>query len=405
MTTRPAAALSVPLILAGAVLSAALGMGLRQSFGLFLAPMTLANGWTTSGFAFAIAVQVLVNGITSPIAGQLADRYGSRKVVMAGAAMWAVGTAGMALAPDLPTFILFAGVINGTAVSFCGFPVIVASLARQLPPELRARATGLGTAGSSFGQFLIVPLSGFALAGLGWQAALLAMAATGLLLIPLSLVLKNTPPEPAAGAMPEQTAGEALRSALRSPMFWCLFWGFFVCGVHISFLTVHLPGFIATCHLPSYLGPVSIALVGLFNAAGSLAAGELTQRWKRRELLMLIYASRSLLMAAFLLGPKTPETVLAFSAVMGILWLSTVPPTVALCARLFGTRWLATIFGLVFLGHQIGGFSGAYLGGVIFDRTGSYDSMWLICIAAGLFAALVHLPLREPTPRPIPATA
>lgn len=404
MTTRTAA-ISVPVILTCAVLSAALGMGLRQSFGLFLAPMTLANGWTTSGFAFAIAVQVLVNGITAPIAGQLADRYGSRKVVIAGAALWSVGTTGMALAPDLPTFILFAGVVNGTAVSFSGFPIIVASLARQLPPDMRGRATGLGTAGSSFGQFLIVPLAGLALTGFGWQAALVGMAAAGILLIPLSFVLNNRPPPPSTSTVPEQTAREALSEALRSPMFWCLFWGFFVCGVHISFLTVHLPGFIATCHLPSYLGPASIALVGLFNAAGSLGAGELTQRWKRRELLMIIYASRAVLMTAFLLGPKTQETVLAFSAVMGILWLSTVPPTVALCARLFGTRWLATIFGLVFLGHQIGGFSGAWLGGVILDRTGSYDAMWLICIAAGIFAALVHWPLREPAPRVAPAPA
>ena len=404
MSTRPAAP-STTIILTCAVLTAALGMGLRQSFGLYLAPMTAANGWTTSGFAFAIAVQVLVNGITAPIAGQLADRYGSRSVVMAGALMFAVGTVGMAFAPDLPTFILFAGVINGTAVSFSGFPIIVASLSRQLPPEMRGRATGLGTAGSSFGQFLVVPLSGLALAGLGWQAALIAMAIAGLLVIPLSLVLNNRPPAPATAAAPEQTARDALRDAVRSPMFWCLFWGFFVCGLHISFLSVHLPGFIATCHLPAYLGPASIALVGLFNAAGSLLAGELTQRWRRRELLMLIYGSRSLLMAVFFLGPKTPETVLVFSAVMGILWLSTVPPTVALCARLFGTRWLATIFGLVFLGHQIGGFSGAWLGGLIYDRTGSYDAMWFISIAAGIFAALVHWPLREPPPRAVPAAA
>ncbi|WP_376090451.1 MFS transporter [Roseomonas sp. CCTCC AB2023176] len=404
MTSRTAA-MSVTFILTCAVLAAALGMGLRQSFGLFLAPMTIANGWTTSGFAFAIAVQVLVNGITAPIAGQLADRYGSRMVMIAGACLFAVGTTGMAFAPDLPTFILFAGFVNGTAVSLSGFPIIVASLGRQLPPDMRARATGLGTAGSSFGQFMIVPLAGLALAGFGWQAALVAMALLGLLVIPLSLVLTGRPPAPAASAVPEQTAREALRDALRSPMFWCLFWGFFVCGVHISFLTVHLPGFIATCHLPSYLGPASIALVGLFNAAGSLLAGELTQRWRRRELLMIIYASRAVLMGAFLLGPKTPETVLLFSAVMGVLWLSTVPPTVALCARLFGTRWLATIFGLVFLGHQIGGFSGAWLGGVIFDRTGSYDAMWLISIAAGIFAALVHWPLREPPPRVVPAAA
>jgi predicted MFS family arabinose efflux permease len=203
----------------------------------------------------------------------------------------------------------------------------------------------------------------------------------------------------------EQTARQALSFALRSRMFWCLFFGFFVCGLHVSFLAVHMPGFVATCHLPAQVGAWSISLIGLFNVVGSLGSGELTQRWRRRELLVAIYALRSALMLAFFLSPKTVTTVLVFSALMGILWLSTVPPTVALCARLFGTRWLATIFGLVFLGHQVGGFLGAYLGGVIYDRTGSYDAMWILSIAAGIFAALIHLPIREKAPAALPATA
>lgn len=397
------------LVLCG-VGAAALAMGLRQSFGLFLAPMTAANGWTASGFAFAIALQVLVNGISQPLCGQLADRIGGRNVIIGGAVLYMLGILGMALSDGLPLFTFFAGLVMGVAVSAAGMPVIMASMTRLLPESQRGRATGLGTAGSSFGQFLVVPLAGFGIAGFGWQGALLVMAGAALLMVPLALPLNDRPaPPPAtaagrAAAAAEETAGQTLRRAFRSTSFWCLFFGFFVCGLHVSFLAVHLPGFVASCHLPSYVGAGAISLIGLFNVAGSLISGELTQKWRRRELLVAIYASRAVLMAVFFLAPKTTGTVLAFSAVMGILWLSTVPPTVALCACNFGMRWLATVFGLVFLGHQIGGFTGAWLGGLIFDRTGSYDLMWIISILAGVFAALVHLPIRDAArPAAVPA--
>ncbi|MCQ4161891.1 MFS transporter [Roseomonas sp. GC11] len=384
-----------------AVLTAALAMGLRQSFGLFLAPMTNAQGWSASGFAFAIALQVLVNGISQPICGQIADRLGGRVVLMGGAALYALGTLGMALADGLPLFTFFAGLVMGIAVSAAGMPVIMASMTRLLPAEQRGRATGLGTAGSSFGQFLVVPLAGLGISGLGWQGALFAMAAAALLMIPLSLPLQERPapaPAPGAQAAAEEGAMQTLKRAFRSRSFWCLFFGFYVCGLHVSFLSVHLPGFVSSCHLPGFVGAGAISLIGLFNVLGSLVSGELTQKWRRRELLVCIYAGRAVLMGVFFLAPKTTATVLAFSAVMGILWLSTVPPTVALCARNFGTRWLATIFGLVFLGHQVGGFTGAWLGGLIFDRTGSYDLMWIISILAAIFAALVHLPVRDARP-------
>ena len=225
-------------------------------------------------------------------------------------------------------------------------------------------------------------------------------------MIPLALPLNDAPAAPAAAtAAPEQTAREALGAALRDTTFWCLFFGFFVCGLHVSFMSVHLPGFVASCHLPAAVGAGAISLIGLFNVAGSLISGELAGRWKRRELLVGIYAGRGVLIAAFLFAEKTTVTVLAFSAVMGLLWLSTVPPTVALCARNYGTRWLATIFGLVFLGHQIGGFTGAYLGGIVLDRTGSYDLMWTISILAAAFAALIHLPVRDGPRAAVPATA
>ena len=387
----------VPALIFCAVLAAALAMGLRQSFGLFLAPMTAAHGWTASGFAFAIAIQVLVNGLSQPLCGQLADRFGGRVVVMGGALLYTIGLLGMALSDGMPVFTVFAGLIMGVAVSAAGMPVIMASLTRLLPEQHRGRATGLGTAGSSFGQFLVVPLAGVGIASLGWQAALLVMAAVSLAMVPLALPLRDSPkarPQ-AALAAEEEGAGRALRRAFTSTSFWCLFSGFFVCGLHVSFLTVHLPGFVASCHLPLYVGAGALSLIGLFNVAGSLISGELTQKWRRRELLVGIYGARAALMVVFFLAPKTTGTILVFSALMGLLWLSTVPPTVALCARNFGTRWLATIYGLVFLGHQLGGFTGAWLGGVIFDRTGSYDLMWIISILAGVFAALVHLPVRD----------
>ncbi|NOG72224.1 MFS transporter [Roseicella sp. DB1501] len=403
--TAGGAGVAIGLLIACGVACAALAMGFRQSFGLFLAPMTTAHGWSASGFAFAIAVQVLVNGLTQPIWGQVADRIGARQVIIAGALLQCIGVLGMALSDGLPFFTFFAGLVMGSAVSAAGMPVIMASLTRLLPEAQRGRATGLGTAGSSLGQFLVVPLVQLGILGLGWQGALIAVALLSLLMIPLALPLNDRPPPKAGPAVAEQTAMEALQFAFRTPSFWYLFCGFFVCGLHVSFLAIHLPGFVASCHLPAAVGAGAISLIGLFNIAGALGAGELSTRWRRRELLVAIYASRAVVMTIFFFAEKTTVSVLAFSAVMGLLWLSTVPPTVALCARNFGTRWLATIFGLIFLGHQIGGFTGAWLGGVVFDRTGSYDLMWVICILAAAFAALVHLPVRDPAPQPRPALA
>ncbi len=385
------------ILIACGVLCAALAMGLRQSFGLFLAPMTAAHAWSASGFAFAIALQVLLNGVAQPLCGQVADRIGGRTVIMGGAVLYTLGLIGMASTSDLGLFTFFAGLLLGVAVSAAGMPVVIASLTRLLPESQRGRAVGLGTAGTSFGQFLVVPLAGFGIGGFGWEMTLWLMAAAALLMIPLALPL-NDKPAPKAAATTEETAREALSRAFRTPSFWFLFSGFFVCGLHVSFLSVHLPGFVHSCGLPVAVGAGAISLIGLFNVIGSLGAGELAQRWRRRELLVAIYALRGVVMAVFMMLPKTTTTVLAFSAVMGLLWLSTVPPTVALVARNFGTRWLATIFGLVFLGHQIGGFTGAFLGGVILDRTGSYDLMWTIGILAAAFAALVHLPVKDPAP-------
>ncbi|WP_019014134.1 MFS transporter [Elioraea tepidiphila] len=384
----------VRLLLLCAVILCALSMGLRQSFGLFLAPMTAAQGWTASAFALAIAVQVLLNGVSQPMCGNVADRIGGQRVLIGGWLLYAGGLLVMALASSLAVFFLGAGLVMGVAVSAAGFPIVMASLSRLLPQDWRARATGLATAGSSFGQFSVVPLVQLGIDAFGWQGALFAMAATAIAVIPLALPLADRPAPPTEGR--PVGASVALKEALSTGYFWCLFWGFFVCGVHVSFLTVHIPGFVASCGLHPSWGATSISLIGLFNIAGSLLSGELTGKWRRRELLMLIYAGRAVVMTVFFVGPKTELTLMLFSAAMGVLWLSTVPPTVALVARRFGTQWLATIFGLVFLGHQIGGFSGAWLGGVIWDRTGSYDLMWIIAILAGAFAAAVHIPVRDP---------
>jgi len=394
MNTRTATLLPPALLIATAVIGAMLAMGLRQSFGLFLAPMTAEHAWRAQDFALAIGGQVLFNGIFQPICGQIADRIGGRLVIAGGAVLYALGILGMALSPNLPLFTLFAALVMGFAVSAAGMPVIIASLTRMLPEHQRGRAVGLGTAGSSAGQFVVVPLAGLAIAQFGWQGALFAMAAAALLMVPLAWPL-NDKPAPAAHAVLDESAGSALSGALRDPTFWFLCGGFFVCGLHVSFLTVHLPGFVHSCGLPLYVGAASISLIGLFNIAGSLMAGELSQRWRRRELLVGIYAARGVLMAVFVMVEKTTASVMIFSALMGVLWLSTVPPTVALCARNYGTRWLATIFGLVFLSHQVGGFTGAFLGGLIFDRTGSYDLMWVIGILAAAMAALVHIPVRD----------
>jgi predicted MFS family arabinose efflux permease len=387
------------MLLVCAVVLCAVSMGLRQSFGLFLAPMTAFHGWTASAFALAIAAQVLLNGASQPVCGNVADRFGGRTVLCSGWVLYALGLAIMAAATSLAVFYLGAALVLGIAVSAAGFPIVMAGLSRLLPLELRGRATGLATAGSSFGQFSVVPIVQAGIDLFGWQGALWAMAAVSILAMPLALPLADRPGEGQHGQKHEgrkEGAARALKGALSTGHFWCLFFGFFVCGLHVSFLTVHLPGFVASCGLHPSWGANSIAIIGLFNIIGAALSGELSGRWRRRELLVFIYGARAAVMLAFQLGPKTEASLALFSAVMGLLWLSTVPPTVGLVARRFGTQWLATIFGLVFLGHQIGGFAGASLAGLIWDRTGSYDRMWVIAILAGIFASVVNLPVRDP---------
>ena len=381
--------------------------GARQSLGLFVAPLDRDTGLGIASVSFAFAVSQFMWGFAQPFFGALATRWGTRRVLVSGALLVALGTALTPFARTSATLTLSLGIIAAVGAAAGSFAILIGGIARYLPEERRAFAAGFINAGASIGQFVFAPVLQWGIDAYGWVPTMFGLAATALLAIPLSLRLTaDLASAPvAAGAGTGQRLGEQLRRALGERSYLLLHLGFFTCGFHVAFLITHLPGQVALCGLAPAVSAAALALIGLFNIAGSLAAGELSQRWKRRELLVAIYAARGVVMGGFMLLPKTTETVLVFSALMGILWLSTVPPTVALVARNFGTRWLATMFGLVFLGHQIGGFTGAWLGGLIFDRTGSYDLMWIIGILAAVFAALIHMPVKDPAPAPKPATA
>jgi len=397
---------SIALLILSGLVAAALSTGVRQSFGLFMQPITAALGWSVSGFSLALATQVLVMGMVQPFAGRIADQFGSRNVLWFGAVTYCAGLLVMALAPSLAVFGIGSGLMVGVATSAAGFPIVMAALSRLLPDRQRSRAMGLITAGSSFGQFAVVPLSQILIDLLGWRGALFGLAALILCLVPLTYPYggERPAPVPAHGGM-AQSSRAALAEAFGAPSYWCLIGGFFVCGVHVSFMTIHLPSFIVSCQLPAELGAASISMIGLFNIAGSALSGELSGRMKRKHILAFIYTARAVAMLLYFFGPKTNTTTLAFAAAMGFLWLSTVPPTAGLVGQIWGTRWMGTLFGIVFLSHQVGGFLGGSLAGLIFERTGSYDGMWWIAIACGFAAGLVNLPIadRGPAPRPAPA--
>ncbi|MCC7427500.1 MAG: MFS transporter [Alphaproteobacteria bacterium] len=397
---------SIALLILCGFVSAAIGTGVRQSFGLFLPPVTAAHGWTVAAYSLALSVQVLLMGAAQPFAGRIADQYGSRRVLWFGAGIYIAGLVVMASAQSYPLFFGAAGIALGIATSSSGFPIIMAALTRLLPDQQRSRAMGLITAGGSFGQFAVVPLSQLMIDLFGWQGALFGMAGLVAMIVPLTLPYGAEKPAPihARGGM-EQTSRAALAEAFGARSYWCLIGGFFVCGVHVAFLTLHMPAFVASCGLhPSY-GSASISMIGLFNIMGSMASGELSTRMRRKYILAFIYTARAVAMLLFLLGPKTPTTVLLFSAAMGLLWLSTVPPTAGLVGQIWGTRWMGTLFGVVYFSHQVGGFLGGYLGGLIWERTGSYDGMWWIAIACGFLAGIVNLPIIDRGPSAQPAKA
>jgi MFS family permease len=372
-----------------------LSMGIRHGFGLWLQPITQAQGWTRETFAFALAIQNLAWGCFGIFAGMVADRFGAFRVLVGGAVLYGLGLAGMALATSPLVFALTAGVLIGAAQAGSTYAIVYGIIGRQIDPAKRSWAMGVAAAAGSFGQFLMVPVEGLLISGLGWQQALLVLAALVLLVAPLAMGLRE--PGFAGGKPPrrEQTIGQALREAIRYPSFQLLMAGYFVCGFQVVFIGVHMPSYLKDKGLSPQVASYALALIGLFNVVGTYVAGTLGQKVARRKILATIYFARAVAIAAFLWAPLSPASVYAFAAVMGLLWLSTVPPTNAMVAQIFGVSHLSMLSGFVFFSHQIGSFMGVWLGGFLYDRTGSYDIVWSISIALGVFAGLVNLPVRE----------
>jgi MFS family permease len=402
MQTSPAPKLSTVQVLACGAMIVTLSMGIRHGFGLWLAPITQAQGWSRETFAFAIAIQNLAWGCFGIVAGMVADRFGAFRVIILGAVLYAAGLAGMALAPNAFIFTLTTGILIGAAQAGTTYAVIYGVIGRQIDPARRSWAMGVAAAAGSFGQFLMVPVEGFLISGFGWQQALLALAVTVLVIAPLAFGLRE--PGFAGGAAPvrDQSIMQALREALKYPSFQLLMAGYFVCGFQVVFIGVHLPSYLKDKGMSPQVAGYALALIGLFNVFGTYIAGSLGQKLAKRKLLASIYMSRAIAIAVFLWAPLTPLSVYVFASVMGLLWLSTVPLTSATVAHIFGVAHLSMLGGFVFLSHQIGSFLGVWLGGVLYDRTGSYDVVWYITIALGVFAALINLPVREaPIARPV----
>jgi MFS family permease len=391
--SNTAARLSMTQVLLCGAAVVTLSMGIRHGFGLWLQPITMDRGWTRETFAMAIAVQNLAWGLAGPFAGLLADRYGAWRVLIGGAVLYAGGLVLMALATSGLAFTGSAGLLLGIAQSGTTYAIVYGVVARQVDPDKRSWAMGVTAAAGSFGQFLMVPVESWLIAGTGWQNALFILGLLALLMIPLAFGLKE-PPAPAA-AGPQQTVRSALAEAIAYPSFRLLMAGYFVCGFQVVFIGLHLPSYLQDKGMAPGVAATALALVGLFNVFGTYLAGSLGQRLPKKYILSAIYALRSVVIVAFLLAPLTPWSVYLFAAAMGLLWLSTVPPTNALVAQIFGVQYMSMLGGVVFVGHQLGSFLGAWLGGWLFDLTGSYDMVWGISIALGIFAALINLPVRE----------
>jgi len=378
--------------------------GIRQSFGLFVAPIDAATGLGIASISFAMAVAQLMWGVVQPIAGAVADRYGPAHVLVAGALLLALG---LALAPLLPSTLglaLSLGVLASLGAGTGSFSVLFGATAQLLPPTRQGMASGLINAGGSFGQFVFAPLTQRLIAGFGWMGALWSLAIAGLTTLPLVRLLSHGS-SPAHAATTAGGLRQALGNALGNGSYLLLHAGFFTCGFHIAFLVTHLPGEVNLCGLPPTVASWSLAIIGLTNIFGSVAAGYWVGRYRSKLILFWMYASRAVLVLIYLALPPTAVTFYAFAAGLGFTWLATVPPTARLVGKLFGTRYLATLFGLTLLTHQIGGFFGAWLGGIALTQGGNYLWMWYADVALATAAALLNLPIRESRPlaAPVPA--
>jgi len=382
------------LLICGATI-VTLAMGIRHGFGLWLQPVTQAHGWTRETFAFAIAIQNLAWGISGVLAGILADRFGAFRVILVGTACYSLGLFGMAYADSSLLFAMTAGVLIGVAQSGTTYAVVYGVIGRNVPADKRSWAMGVTAAAGSFGQFLMVPTEGFLIGQFGWQQALVLLGFAALLMAPMAWGLREPGFAGTAPVKREQSILHAIHEAFKYPSFKLLMAGYFVCGFQVVFIGVHMPSYLKDKGLSPQVASYALALIGLFNVFGTYAAGVLGQRLAKRKILAFIYLSRAVAISVFLLVPLTPVSVYVFASVMGLLWLSTVPVTNALVAQIFGVAHLSMLSGFVFFSHQIGSFMGVWLGGYLYDKTGSYDIVWYIAIALGVAAALINLPIRE----------
>lgn len=379
-------------LMLGASLVLFLSLGVRHGFGLFLSPMSLEFGWGRGVFAFAIALQNLVWGLSQPFAGAFADRFGARKTIMLGGLLYAAGLGFMGVADSPWSLSLSTGILIGLGLSGTSFSVILGVVGRAVPAEKRSMAMGIAAAIGSFGQFAMLPGTLGLIEWLGWASALVVLGAMVALIIPLSGMISDQP-LPSSG--PEQTLAEALREALGHGGFWLLALGFFVCGFQVVFIGVHLPSYLVDQQLPFIVGTTVLALVGLFNVFGTYTAGWLGGLYSKPRLLSALYLARGVIIVLFITLPLSTWTAYAFGIAMGFLWLSTVPLTNGTVATLFGVRNLSMLGGIVFFMHQGGAFLGGWLGGYLYDRTGSYDIVWYIAIGLSVLAAVLNWPIRE----------
>jgi MFS family permease len=373
-----------------------LTFGPRSTLGFFMQPMSRDFSWGRDVFALALAIQNLLWGIGQPVAGAIADRFGSLRVISVGALMYAAGLLVMSYSETPLSLDLSAGVLVGFGLSGCSFNLVLSAFGKLLPPEWRGVALGAGTAAGSLGQFVFAPFGVAMIDNFGWQAALTVFACLMLLVLPLSLALATpTQTRSTIATVPEQSFKHALAEAFGHRSYVLLVLGFFTCGFQLAFVTVHLPAYLVDRGVPVQLGGWVIATIGLFNIVGSLSVGWLQSRVPKRYILSVIYSVRALAIIAFVSFPITLFSALAFGVVMGLTWLSTVPPTTSLVALMFGTRWLATLYGFAFFSHQVGGFLGVWLGGLVFEKFHSYTPIWWFAVLLGIVSALINLPIVE----------
>jgi MFS family permease len=385
---------ALPIVIVCGCLISLLSFGPRAIMGLFFTPMTEAHGWSREIFALSIAIQNIAWGVGQPFAGALADRYGTGRVLAGGGLLYAAGLVLMSWAPDPVWLNISAGLLIGLGFSASSFSIVLTAFGRRVPPEKRSVIFGIGTAAGSMGQFVFAPFGQALIQNFGWSQALVILGAVTLAIPVLAIALAGRPGAEGQ-AIREQTFGQALSEAFAHRSYLLLTAGFFVCGFQIAFITAHLPPYIADKGLDPRIGAWALALIGLFNVVGALASGWIGQNYSKPIFLALIYLARSVVTVALLLLPTSPVTMLCFAAIMGLLWLSTVPPTSGLVAIMFGPKYMGTLMGIVFLSHQVGAFLGVWLGGRLYDQMGSYDVVWWMSVALGIFAAIVHWPIQE----------